>query len=389
MEKKTGAILTGGDFQALGALRALARRDVPVAVTDHEHSISRYSKYRPRFFRAPHPADTDAYCDFLIRLAEEKGLAGWMLIPNSDQIVHAISRCRDRLTPYFKVPTPGWDVIEKLYVKKNAYELARENGIDIPVSFFPQNEEELMALDLQYPVIIKPSIRDNLYSKEKVKAYRIDSREELLKTYRHVCTLIDPSEVVVQDLIPGGASVLYSFCPFFKDGEVVASITARRSRQHPMTFGHASTFVELVDIPELREKATRFLRAAGYYGLCEVEFMLDTRDGVYRFLEVNPRIWGWHSLAIGAGVNLPYMLYSDVYGLPAEPYEPAETLKWVRLTTDLPTVAGELMKGNMSFRDYTESMKGQKTFAVFDRTDPGPFLAEVLMLPYLAVKRGF
>ena len=77
---------------------------------------------------------------------------------------------------------------------------------------------------------------------------------------------------------------------------------ARRARQHPMDFGHASTFAELVDIPEIRNIAERFLGLIDYYGLAEVEFMQDPRDGNYKLIEVNPRVWGWHTIAIASGV---------------------------------------------------------------------------------------
>ena len=64
-------------------------------------------------------------------------------------------------------------------------------------------------------------------------------------------------------------------------------------------------------------------------------------------------------------------------------------LKWVRLTTDTPTVIIEILKGNMKIKDYLKSMKGKKEFAVFAKDDPLPFFVELAMLPYLWLKRGF
>ncbi len=81
-----------------------------------------------------------------------------------------------------------------------------------------------------------------------------------------------------------------------------------------MDFGRATTLAETVDIPELEVLGSRFLLAAGYEGLAEVEFMLDTRDNTYKLLEVNPRVWGWHTLAGRAGVDLPFLFYQDVVG---------------------------------------------------------------------------
>jgi hypothetical protein len=49
----------------------------------------------------------------------------------------------------------------------------------------------------------------------------------------------------------------------------------------------------------------------------------------------------------------------------------------------------EIMKGRMSPAEYVTSLKGKKEFAVFSLDDPLPFFAEILMIPYLWVKRGF
>jgi len=238
-------------------------------------------------------------------------------------------------------------------------------------------------------VVIKPSIRDNFYNNVKTKAFRINDREALIKIYRYVCSIIDPSEVLVQEFLSGGPNHLYSLCPFFKDGKILTSITARRARQHPMDFGHATTYAELVDIPKMREIAEKFLGLIGYYGFAEVEFMQDTRDGSLKLIEVNPRVWGWHTLAIAAGVDMPYLLYQDAIGEGIDMQVPRDQMKWVRLMTDIPTVLKESIKGRYRIGDYLKSMKGKKEFAVFALNDPLPFFVELALIPYMLKKRGF
>ena len=56
-------------------------------------------------------------------------------------------------------------------------------------------------------------------------------------------------------------------------------------------------------------------------------------------------------------------------------------INWMRLVTDIPTTAGELLKGRMRFSDYFNSFKGKKEFAVWSIHDPMPFIAELLMIP--------
>jgi len=389
MMNSIGAVITGGDFQALGVLRTLARKDIPVILVDNEHCISRYSRFRKKLFKSPPPSEEESYVDFLINLAKKEKIHGWVVFPNSDEAVYILAKYKDVLEEYYRIPTPSWEVIEKIYVKKNTYQLAEEHKIPVPKTYYPKNLHELKKLDLQFPIVIKPSIRDHFYSKVKTKAYRVNNWDELIEKYQMVSSVIDLSEILVQDFIPGGPSNLYSFCPFFKEGKVVTGIMARRARQHPMDFGHASTFAELVKIPEIQQIAEKFLSLIDYHGICEVEFIQDPRDGKYKLIEVNPRVWGWHTLAIAAGVDLPYLLFQDLIGQAISVQSPSNNLRWVRLATDLPTVFLEIIKGRMKISDYLASMKGKKEFAVFALDDPVPFFVEMAMLPYMWMKRGF
>jgi predicted ATP-grasp superfamily ATP-dependent carboligase len=144
-----------------------------------------------------------------------------------------------------------------------------------------------------------------------------------------------------------------------------------------------------VDVPELEETARKILRAMKYHGLSEVEFMLDPRDSKYKLLEVNARLWGWQSLAIAAGVDLPYLSYLDMLGEKISQNGFAVGVKWIRLVTDVPTVMIELCKGRMTLNDYFRSLRGKKHFAVLSMAEPLPFFAELVILPYLWKRRGF
>ena len=213
------------------------------------------------------------------------------------------------------------------------------------------------------------------------------NREELEEEYYRTIKIIPPSEIIIQEVIPGSPENLYSCGSFFKDGDMVASITGRRSRQIPMDFGKASTFVELVDIDEVRSLSLRILNALGYYGLSEVEFKYDNRDGKFKLLEINPRTWKWHSIALLSGLNLPYLLYCDMNGegcfseLKSPNVEGSG--KWIDEYTDLYISIKELLQGRMTAHQYVRTISGNKVFGSLSSDDPLPFVAETLMAPIL------
>jgi D-aspartate ligase len=64
-------------------------------------------------------------------------------------------------------------------------------------------------------------------------------------------------------------------------------------------------------------------------------------------------------------------------------------VKWVRMTTDLPAAFMAMAAGDLDLKSYLHSLKSCDVEAVFASDDPLPGIAEVLMVPYLAVKRGF
>lgn len=385
----TGVIVTGGDFQGLAVLRALAKMGVPTFLIDDEYCIGRASKYCSRYAKSPPPIESEKYINFIIELVLREKLQSWLIIPNNDMIVYTISKYKDELSKYIKCPVPDLSVINNLYNKWNTYNICNLNGIPIPKTYLNESLDDLLNSDLKYPLVIKPAIRDNFYTLVKKKAYRINNSTEMVNIYKSVNKVIPENEIIVQEMILGGPANLYSFCCFFKNGKVINGITAKRSRQHPMDFGHATTFAELVDIPELKEITTKLLSTINYYGICETEFMYDEVQKTYKLIEVNPRIWGWHSLAIASGINLPYMLYLDMMEQNIPDIFPKNSLKWIRLSTDFVTVVKEIIRGRMSISEYLRSLKGEKEFAVFSLNDPLPFFTELLIFPYLLKKRGF
>ena len=385
-----GAVVVGGDYQGLGIVRSLGRHGVPVCVVDNEHSISRFSRYCTRFVKLPDLREERSIVDCLLKLENRLNLRGWVLYPTREELVAAFSRNRARLAEVFRVPTDDWESVRWAWDKRNTYRLAQELSIPIPVTRYPTHIDQLEDLDgLTAPFAIKPAIKEHFVYATKTKAWRANSHSELRSLFQRASELVGPGEVMVQELIPGGGSQQFSYCAFFRDGEAVGKMVARRRRQHPLQFGRASTYVETVDVPLLEELSERFLRAINYYGLVELEYKLDPRDSQYKLLDVNARTWGYHSLGSRAGVDFSYLLYSDQVGLPVSPCRGQTGIGWVRMTTDIPAAAMALYHGDLNLKGYVHSLRNCNVDAVFSHEDPLPGLAEILLIPYLALKRGF
>ena len=384
-----GAVVVGGDYQGLGIARSLGRRNVPVCVIDDERSIARFSKYTTHSVRVSNLREEDQTIRALLDTGRRLNLQGWVLYPTRDETVAALSRHREELKKFYRVPTPEWSAIQWAWDKRNTYQMAERLGIPTPRRWTITDVEELAGLDLRFPVAIKPAIKEHFFYATKVKAWRANSLPELKDLFSLAARHVGAAEVIVQELIPGDGHQQFSYCAFFKKDRTIASMVARRARQHPVEFGRASTFVKTTEIPLLEEMSARFLKAIDYYGLVEMEYKLDARDGRYKLLDVNARTWGYHSLGCAAGVDFPYLLYADQLELPVEEGRGRPNISWIRLLTDLPTSLGEMVTRRINWRDYIGSIWNADAEAVFTRDDFLPGIVELLLLPYLVARKGF
>jgi len=385
-----GAVVAGGDYQGLGIVRSLGRQGVPVCVVDDELSISRYSRYCTHFVRLPDLRSERAAVDSILEAGKRLGLNGWILYPTREELVAAFSRNRSELSQLFRVPTPEWTAVQWMWDKRNTYRLAQELGIPIPRTCYLDHIDQLAELDgLTPPFAIKPAIKEHFVYATKAKAWSANNRAELQSLVQKASELVGPGEIMVQEFIPGGGGQQFAYCAFFRDGQAVGKMVAQRRRQHPLQFGRASTYVETVDLPILEELSERFLREIDYYGLVEVEYKLDPRDGQYKLLDVNARTWGYHSLGATAGVDFSYMLYADQIGMPVTLSKGKPGVGWLRMTTDVPASLIALLKGELDLGNYLHSLKNCRVEAVFTHEDPLPGLAEIFLIPYLMIKRGF
>jgi len=384
-----GAVVIGGEHPGLGIARSLGRRGIPVFVIDDQHSISQFSKYVTRVVRVKGLRDEQKTVDSVIEVGERYGLKDWVLFPTRDETVAAFSRHRDKLAKLFRVTTGPWESVRWAWDKKNTYELGEKLGIPVPQTFNPRTKAELSKLYRRLPLAVKPAVKENFFYATGAKAWRAETPGQLDELFLKASQQIKPEEILIQEIIPGDGHRQLSYCAFFRDGQAHSTLIAKRMRQHPREFGRAATYVETVELPEIEELSERFLRAINYYGLVELEYKQDPRDGQFKLLDVNARTWGFHSIGTPAGVDFPYLLYADQVGSPVEGSRGRAGVGWLRAITDLPTAASDLWAGELSLGGYCRSLQRTRAESVFCLQDPMPSVAELFMLPYLVTKKYF
>lgn len=384
-----GALVMGGDYRGLGLVRSLGRHGIPVWVVNQEDQrLAGTSRYALRTLFYPSWSD-ERGIDFLLELARKCGLKGWLLFPTSDDSVRLIASHHEQLSENYRMTVPPWETLQWAVDKRLMHRLADKVGVNHPRTYYPRDREDLASLELSFPVILKPATRDQFNRMTAAKAWPVDNLDALRVRYDEACQLLRPEMLMVQELIPGGGESQFSFAAICEDGRPLASLVARRTRQFPMDFGRASTFVETVDEPDVIEPASRFLQAIRFTGLVEVEFKRDRRTGTLKLLDVNPRVWGWYSLCGRAGVDFGYLLWLLYQGQPIPKVRAEIGVRWIRMNTDLLASFGEMCSGRLAIREYLRSIWGSKESAIFASDDLLPGLLEVPLMFYLVGKRFF
>jgi D-aspartate ligase len=293
--KPPGVVVGVGWVAGLAAIRSLGRAGVHVlAVDDRQSALGFRSRYADA--RLAPARSGAAFVDFL------RSLGNGVVFPTHDDDLESIARARDELE--LTCPFPGWDVLGAIQDKRHQLAVAADVGIAVP-----RTADEPTAA-LGFPLLVKPSDPTAFRRRFGVKAFRCATSTEVEQRFE------DAREFrpFAQEWIPGDDDTLWTVGSYLaRDGEELGLFTGRKLRQTPREIGTARV-AEARWAPTLADHALQLLRALRFHGVSQVELKHDSRDGLYKLIEVNPRLWEWHGLAAACGVDFTRIAYSDAIG---------------------------------------------------------------------------
>lgn len=341
-----------------------------------------WSRSCARRIRLPDPRDDGA--GFLAGLEDivRTGEYG-VLLPSTDVAMWIISEHRERLERFVRLALPNRAAVRTSLDKVRLIELAAAAGLSAPPSATCSDEHEAIAAAraLGFPVIVKPA-RSFLPSGTRL---------------RQKAVALAPSEAVLTGVLPGFGSPFIiqrleeSACIVSCSGLMtkeclIASAVVRWRRRWPPQSG-ATSFCETILPPlGLLPKVESLLSAMSFEGIFELE-LLELADGRLAAIDLNPRLFGWLSLPVQAGVNLPALvcdwLSGGVVARVAAP--PGVRYRWE--DGDLRHFVWQLRRGRAAAAFTVLRPRRHVTHAFFQLTDPGPLVARVGLLTRLWLRR--
>jgi len=271
---------------------------------------------------------------YVERAAERLGAS--VLIPSHDGTIAVLRRHRARLERRVHLALASEPSLTMAVNKARTLAAARRLGLAIPRGLAIASLAELpLALrEVGLPAVVKPTeswlgpADQGAWVGPQLATTPDEARRAANEVTRR------GGVALVQALLTGRREAV-SF--IYAGGQFYARFAQWAKRTNP-PLGGESVLRQSIPIPEdIGDQAERLVRELNLEGYSEVEFRRDGR-GVAHLMEINPRLSASVDLAVGCGVDFPYLLHRWAAGLPLDTVRAYRLGCWMRhLQADVTT----------------------------------------------------
>jgi predicted ATP-grasp superfamily ATP-dependent carboligase len=262
----------------------------------------RYSRFTHAFIERPERPEADDLVKGLRAFAQSPR-ARPVLYYQDDEHLMLVSRHRRALGEFARYVLPDEQLVEDLVDKVRFQSLAERLELPVPRSRRLSPNNDLADLgDLAFPLVLKPSTRQNLGRLQyEGKALAVESREAFMRLWPQLAAA--GIELIAQELITGPEASVESYHAYVDShGRVAGEFTGAKLRTRPSAMGF-STAVRTTCAKDLLHAGRDVVERVCFRGVLKADYKRDAQ-GCLHLLEVNPRFSLWHHLGAAAGVNL-------------------------------------------------------------------------------------
>ena len=234
-----------------------------------------------------------------------------------DSYVETISKIKDQFPENVVAPYIDHPLMEQLILKENFYKMCEKHGIDYPATLVYSSEMGMnVDVKFQYPVILKPSNGVDYFHHPfdgQNKIYKLNSLEEVKQTIKEIYASGYSDKLIIQDMIPGNDEYMRVLtCYSGKDRKVKMMCLGHvlLEEHTPLGLGnHALIITEPNDA--LMDKVKNLLEDLNYTGYSNFDIKYDSRDGKYKFFEINCRQGRSNYYVTNSGFNVAKYFVED------------------------------------------------------------------------------
>ncbi len=287
---------------SLSAIRSLGSKNIEVTgASDRKSDFPLFSRYcKNRIYLSTHQEDVEGRINELLQIVRKKHFDVFIPIMRENLLLALLKR-KSEFEKYTKIPFADYEQFKILSNKAEVSKLLAENEIPGPKTYLIDSESKIKFIrkEIAFPFIIKP------FRGEGAEGVKIVTDPSELDVYFN-SHIISHGPYLIQEFIKGIKHAAVFLVNRYSEPRRL--FVHRALREYPIS-GGPTCFLESIKYDLILEYGLRILRAVGFYGMVEMEFVIDERDAKPKIFDINPRFYGCIQCAIAAGVDLPYELF--------------------------------------------------------------------------------
>ncbi len=318
VEREFVPVILGGDINTYSVARAFYEEyQIKTTVMGKFESGPSFGSRIVNYITNVNIDQEQTYVEQITQFANNNKEKKIFVLGAGDNYINMIAKTRDLVPDNVIVPFISHEQMDALQRKDYFYDLCDEVGVNYPDTLVITKEMGLdFEVEFPYPVILKSS--ESIFYWDypfegQEKVYTIHNREELDKTIQQIYDAGYTENLIVQDMIPGNDENMYVLTSYSdQDGKVTMMCLGHTLLEEHTPTGKGNHAVIITDYnEELLTQAREFLEHINYVGFSNFDIKYDSRDGKYKFFEINTRQGRSNYYVTGSGFNVAKYLVDD------------------------------------------------------------------------------
>lgn len=317
-------LLDGQSVQAISVSKYLKRNNYRVIIfCDTKLSYGYSTRYADEKYISP-KTDDQNFGEFLYSFLEKNHIDG--IIPLNDNSAKFLSLNKNKLTKFTNFIIPDIDVFYKGYNKKVLMSICDKFNFPHPKTVnLNEGSIKMASSKIGFPSLIKPDMTTGGRG-----ITLVNSEGELTKLFPEI--LAKHGSCHLQQYIPMGGRQYKVQIYLDKNNIILGSTVMHKIRFYPENGGSSCCNITVKD-DKLVELCGNVLKQINWIGFADFDLIEDPRDGVFKIIEINPRIPACIKSSLISGVDFANIIVNDLLGLNIQKpeYKPGKYLRFLGL----------------------------------------------------------
>jgi D-aspartate ligase len=321
-------LLDGHTVQTLAMAKALRQHSeyYITAMCEDKLSFGYFSRYPHKKVLCPKCiTEPNKYLNNLIEFLSND--PHHVTIPLFNDTADIVSKHKTLLSKYTNVQIPDYDIFIRGYDKELTMEACKNAKIPHPKTMNPDKTSFADVIEyVGFPALIKPNIASGARG-----ITRVESLGELINMFPKIVK--EYGSCTVQEFIPQTGSQYKVQILRDKEGNCSEACVLEKYRYFPINGGSSCCNIT-IENNEIVQSSKELLRELNWVGFADFDFIEDPRDGLYKVMEINPRVPACIRSAFTSGLDFANAMVRQGIGkeiISVGKYFPGKVLRYMSL----------------------------------------------------------